>query len=163
MHEYADELYHWKYIKKVKKNGKWIYYYTEEQLRDALGYDERDDYHQAFLNQLDATSTMLKKQKEHMEAARIGTNDVAEKKQQVDMAKASLESAKKETDRALVRYGNTPLGKYDTLVRGIRSTIDNVIKNEKTTDKPKRPKGREKNVTGQAKPFKRRGYGINNR
>ena len=26
---YDDELYHWKYIKKVKKNGKWRYYYDE--------------------------------------------------------------------------------------------------------------------------------------
>lgn len=163
MHEYADELYHWKYLKKVKKNGEWVYYYTKEQLRDALGYDERDEYHQAFLNQIEAHSNVIKKQQEQMKAMTNGMTNVSEKKQQVDMAKASLESAKKETDRALAKYGNTPLGKYDNLVRGIRSTIDDVIKYTKIDDKPKRPKGREKNVTGQAKPFKRRGYGINNR
>lgn len=34
----SDGLMHWKYIKKVKKNGKWRYYYD---VKDALGYDER--------------------------------------------------------------------------------------------------------------------------
>ena len=39
-----DELYHWKYIKKKKVNGKWRYYYD---IKDALGYDERDSYKKA--------------------------------------------------------------------------------------------------------------------
>lgn len=30
---YADELYHWKYIKKLKKNGKWRYYYDMESFK----------------------------------------------------------------------------------------------------------------------------------
>ena len=34
----SDELYHWKYVKRVRVNGKWRYYYD---LKDALGYDER--------------------------------------------------------------------------------------------------------------------------
>lgn len=32
-----DVLMHWKYIKRVKKNGKWKYYYDEESLKRDLG------------------------------------------------------------------------------------------------------------------------------
>ena len=48
-----DVLMHWKYIKRVKKNGKWKYYYDTDQLKkdfqnsklgNALGYDERNRY-----------------------------------------------------------------------------------------------------------------------
>lgn len=36
-YQYADELYHWKYIKKLKKNGKWRYYYDMESFKkDAI-------------------------------------------------------------------------------------------------------------------------------
>jgi hypothetical protein len=27
----SDELYHWKYIKREKKNGKWVYYYDNPE------------------------------------------------------------------------------------------------------------------------------------
>lgn len=39
-----DELLHFKYIKKVRKNGKWRYYYD---VKDAMGYDERERYLEA--------------------------------------------------------------------------------------------------------------------
>ena len=46
-----DVLMHWKYIKRVKKNGKWRYYYDEESLKrdikDKLGYDERERFQKA--------------------------------------------------------------------------------------------------------------------
>lgn len=36
-YKYTDELYHWKYLKKEKKNGKWRYYYDMESLKkDAI-------------------------------------------------------------------------------------------------------------------------------
>lgn len=38
--EFSDEMYHWKYIKKKKVNGKWRYYYD---IDDALGYDEQTE------------------------------------------------------------------------------------------------------------------------
>ena len=50
------ELYHWKYIKKVKRNGRWIYYYdpkkgsngkTYNPVQDALGFDEKDKFNDA--------------------------------------------------------------------------------------------------------------------
>lgn len=37
------ELMHWKYIKRKKlPNGKWRYYYDVNQLKDDLGFDERE-------------------------------------------------------------------------------------------------------------------------
>ena len=30
-----DQLMHWKYIKREKKNGKWVYYYDESELNKA--------------------------------------------------------------------------------------------------------------------------------
>lgn len=39
-----DDLMHWKYIKKKKgKNGKWIYYYNDTDLKryERSGYDDR--------------------------------------------------------------------------------------------------------------------------
>lgn len=39
-----DELYHWKYIKRYKKNGKWRYVYDKKKLKEDLGYGARDNY-----------------------------------------------------------------------------------------------------------------------
>ena len=33
--EYSDGLYHWKYIKRERKNGKWVYYYKDDKLSEA--------------------------------------------------------------------------------------------------------------------------------
>ena len=45
--EFLDEMYHWKYIKKKKVNGKWRYYYNKGQLKDDLGFDELKTYNKA--------------------------------------------------------------------------------------------------------------------
>lgn len=45
--ETSDDIQHWKYIKKVKKDGKWRYYYDKEQLKDDLGVDELKVYNDA--------------------------------------------------------------------------------------------------------------------
>lgn len=44
--DYQSSLTHYKYIKRVKKNGKWRYYYDKDGLKndvkDVLGYDEKN-------------------------------------------------------------------------------------------------------------------------
>lgn len=49
--DYQSSLSHFKYIKRVKKNGKWRYYYDKKSLKrdikDKLGFDERDAYRRA--------------------------------------------------------------------------------------------------------------------
>lgn len=42
--EFDDEMYHWKYVKKKKVNGKWRYYYD---VKDAMGVDELKTYNKA--------------------------------------------------------------------------------------------------------------------
>lgn len=46
-----NELTHWKYIKREKKNGKWRYYYDRDSLKadvkDKLGYDEKERFEKA--------------------------------------------------------------------------------------------------------------------
>ena len=32
-YNYPDELYHWQYIKRIKVNGKWRYFYDEAELK----------------------------------------------------------------------------------------------------------------------------------
>lgn len=39
-----NSLKHWKYVKKKRVNGKWRYYYD---IKDALGFDEREAYRKA--------------------------------------------------------------------------------------------------------------------
>lgn len=34
--EFSDEMYHWKYIKREKVNGKWRYYYNTKGLKNEL-------------------------------------------------------------------------------------------------------------------------------
>lgn len=74
-HELADdELMHWKYIKKERgKNGKWIYYYNRnavkqdlEKVADALGADEYErlkkaesDYKNADMDRSNARGNYL--------------------------------------------------------------------------------------------------------
>lgn len=43
----ADELYHWKYVKKVKKNGKWRYYYDVKDADDKTLSERVDNTKEA--------------------------------------------------------------------------------------------------------------------
>lgn len=49
--EFSDELYHWKYIKREKKNGKWVYTYDKESLtsdiKKVTGYAAKEDMYEA--------------------------------------------------------------------------------------------------------------------
>lgn len=36
-YQYTDELYHWKYVKKIKQNGKWRYYYDIDSFKKDVG------------------------------------------------------------------------------------------------------------------------------
>lgn len=58
-----NELTHWKYIKKVKKNGKWRYYYDKESrikdMKNKLGYDEAEKVKNAGLRKAKATKKLI--------------------------------------------------------------------------------------------------------
>lgn len=40
--DYSDGIKHWKYIKKERRNGKWVYYYKDDNLTKAKERYDRD-------------------------------------------------------------------------------------------------------------------------
>lgn len=49
--DYTDGIKHWKYIKREKKNGKWVYYYDQTDLNNA-----RQNYNKAEINAMNSTA-----------------------------------------------------------------------------------------------------------
>jgi hypothetical protein len=41
-HNNANELYHWKYIRRERVNGKWRYYYAKDEHRLSVGRVSKD-------------------------------------------------------------------------------------------------------------------------
>ena len=93
----SDELYHWKYIKKVKVNGKWRYYYNYDELRrdeqKRLEEEQREAQEKAKEEaQEKAKKEALKKANEEAQAKAKVASDKA--KHQEATAKAKVESDK---------------------------------------------------------------------
>lgn len=59
-----DDIQHWKYIKKVKKNGKWRYYYD----KDALAKDAKDKFNSIYNDPNNIYDVNGSNYKEKMEA-----------------------------------------------------------------------------------------------
>ena len=145
-----DELQHWKYVKKYKKNGKWRYVYNVgttgqringeldpsyreyTRLQDLLGYDERDaaaiaeyNYRHA-MNNADSYNTM--KNPTYYNQAKSNAN--------YKQAKVAGKIASK----AVERYYKTPLGKLDKAV-GVankgREKVANALSKLSEAVKPK--------------------------
>ena len=57
LHETSDdELIHWKYVKRVKKNGRWVYYYDQSEL-DAMREKIAETERKTFLDTRGASPT----------------------------------------------------------------------------------------------------------
>ena len=122
-----NELTHWKYIKRERgKNGKWKYYYDKDSLRtdinntankiketgskiednvkDKLGYDERDARDRAISENKKALDNLNK-------AKRTGEYDDA------------LQQLRESNDKALKaidKYSKTPIGRLDHMQASIK-------------------------------------------
>lgn len=107
-YQYPDELYHWKYIKKKKVNGKWRYYYD---VKDALGYDERKEAAQAVYD--------YERAKTNYKGYSSIKNDPTREKWHTNEEEKAYETIAdingKRAGRALDKYYKTPLGKIDSL------------------------------------------------
>lgn len=125
----TDELKHWKYIKKVRKNGKWRYYYDVE---DAMGVDEREAYEKV---RLANDFNLAKSNYLHNEAASKATYDsdgvsrtysgeslklLGESVEYQNKYRAGLE--KVNTYRKA--YEATPLGKLEKIADTIRKGLN---------------------------------------
>lgn len=107
--DFSDELYHWKYIKKKRVNGKWRYYYD---IKDALGYDEREKaandmytYEQAYKNRI------------YNQSAEAHERQNRNLKQLGKKAQASIKA-----------FDKTPLGKLENMKDTINSGLSAISK-----------------------------------
>lgn len=134
----TDELMHWKYIKRERKNGKWVYYYDKEsakrdfeysKLGNALGYDEQRRRNAAVsrevssINALDAAMKRTKRAKtfEEYQKARLDEYNAR-------IVNAKAHDKYKKADR---EFRKTPIGKLTTLKEKIDSGkywIENLFK-----------------------------------
>ena len=111
----ANDLTHWKYIKREKVNGKWRYYYKDDAtgrdtyvknptlktkvtaaVQDKLGYDEREAANNA---------------KKHYDTATTRTSH-----------EKALYDAKQKYDSAAQKYAKTPLAKIENLAAKVEKS-----------------------------------------
>lgn len=140
------DLTHWKYIKRVKKNGKWRYYYDKEQLKDDLGFDERDALEKAKNNYLDVVGVNQDRVEDPLDTARYLQDswddlvkktalktDVHNKEQMDELMWMRSESnkmfkAKIGYEYAKRMYESTPLGFAEKTLNNGKEWIDNTFK-----------------------------------
>lgn len=142
----SDELYHWKYIKRVwdSKNGKYKYYYKDEDVfnadipltkklsygvKQAIGVDKEKAYKTMKNTVKLANDSMKMVQKERQKAIKgeDGWGDHPYRKSWVDHLgqdqryyTKNYKSAKETYDKVLADYKTTPLYK----IRKVQSYID---------------------------------------
>lgn len=131
----SNELTHWKYIKREKgSNGKWKYYYDKESLqkdvsntamkidetknkieyniKDKLGYDERDARDKAIADNQKALDNLNKTK---------GTDEY-------DNAVQQLNEASDKALKAIAKYSKTPIGMMDRMQESIEYGLHSVKK-----------------------------------
>lgn len=120
-----------KYIKKVMKNGKWVYEYA----KDKLGYDERDAYRKAAQKEKAAINSFYDVQKRNAAAnkagnmgGRIPAGQVAQgkavRKKARDKASAAYREAATELDAAKKAYDKTALAKVEKASSATKKAIN---------------------------------------
>ena len=108
-------LEHWKYIKREKKNGKWVYYYDKDQLKKdvatvkanvknsvnkALGYDKKARYNTA-VKKLDRIETGVKTGHKYLHERASRSAELAKQEYErtaaytIEQIKSAAESGKK--------------------------------------------------------------------
>ena len=132
----ADELMHFKYVKREKVHGKWRYYYTNPktgETKDVLGYGKRDALLRAKRNYKYAEG----------QASVINKQQNGETRDEVNEANAKKYKAMREVRLAYEAYKKTPLGKVYQAKMKIddgRAAIGKLFEN--TAKKLKTPRAR---------------------
>lgn len=156
----ADELMHFKYIKREKVNGKWRYYYADSKTgksKDILGYDKRDALAKADREYKNATrqaelinntapwkTPKLKSDGSgYEELTEADKRWNAETNAEIDSAYANKAAAGMKAADAYDAYKKTPLGKIyqaEVKIDKGRAAIGNVL--EKAAKRLKTPRAR---------------------
>lgn len=110
------ELMHWKYIKKTKRpNGKWRYYYD---VKDALGYDERERMNAATKEMLKAEGDARNFQdfvsyQEYMHPGDEHMSYINDLHKDAKAKNDKVKELEKKASAAVAEYSKTPLAKID--------------------------------------------------
>ena len=110
-----DELMHWKYIKRVKKNGRWVYYYDEKAANQKL-YAQQQVVADAKANE---SAAKQKYDAAKQAADAKGLNDGRQTFTGMQMAikneqartSTRYNSAKKKTEAAVKKYSQMKVSK----------------------------------------------------
>ena len=118
-----DELYHWKYIKKTKVNGKWRYYYDE--MKKDLGVNVKDKLDMTkkqvgiTLQNTNYRQDKVEKAKQYLEESKNASTRIqsyAQYDYEKQLGKRKLQSItnfmyKTKYNSLLAKYKKTPIGK----------------------------------------------------
>lgn len=120
-----SELYHWKYIKRVWKKGRWRYYYDTKSLSKDIGIDKLKEYNAARSNLKTATENKNNAgHKAARSAKKLSQDKYAtfwtqmpkwdHQKNMAALNKSVKEynKAQKRVDKALRELGDTPIGRF---------------------------------------------------
>lgn len=134
-----DELYHWKYIKRVRdNNGKWRYYYHWDELREdarnKIGITQRNDYNRA-ANELRTARARVSASTVNVRNGIAGNRYATRNSRQTYSSFVSEYSrnqtaysrAKVNADKALAKYRGTPLGKVAGVVEYGKKLVNNIF------------------------------------
>ena len=127
------ELYHWRYVKRERVNGKWRYYYDEAQMKKDLGVDAMNRAKSQYNQAADRTAIVERKKNSSMPEG-------AEKRLQVAIAQKQLDKSVDEYRKLQAEFHKTPLGKLDKLVESGKSTVEKLLKKDVWKDFSKRKK-----------------------
>lgn len=121
------DICHWKYIKKKKVNGKWKYYYDADQLKDDLGFDERNavNKQRRFMESSKAMTTIkrdeAKQQYDRLNEPYISKESYNIRKDRYNKAVEDVFDAdraysiqKQKCESLVAKYEKTPIGKLET-------------------------------------------------
>ncbi len=98
----ADELMHWKYVKRVRKNGKWVYYYDRSQLREDVGITKVND--------------VILTERRRKGAVQDQLNSAGKSKADFERYGKKADKLGDIRSKEIKEYLNTPLGKLDKKV-----------------------------------------------
>lgn len=110
-----DELKHWKYVRREKKNGKWVYYYDDDKFKSKSGLNVRAD-----LKEAEST-------KEMMEDARDTAIRQGFSKEQINSYNDRAKQYESITDDLRKQYYSTPLGSIEKYVDKGKKLLDKLF------------------------------------
>ena len=122
-----NELMHFKYIKKIKKNGKWKYYYDHEQLKEDLGVNALQRYQVTKLMDT-AAKADYKRAASKQEENTIENNKTFQATDDYLHAMRNRRRAGEMFTKAKKDFAKTPIGKVYNLSKKVSKKVTSFFK-----------------------------------